>query len=691
MTLPGPIPPTRREDVVDHYHGISVADPYRWLEDGDDPEVVAWAAAQNSFTRSTIDGLPGRARWHERLVALMQLPVVLEAARRGEHLFTVERPCGAEQFRLTRRSAVSRAEPPTTLADPGAAAADAANAIDWFAPCVDGSLVAIGTSEGGTERSTLRVISGVDGSPAGTADDEIPDTRACSVAWEPDGSGFFYTRYPEGDEYHRTVHHHRLGTPWAGDPVMWAEHPDPQAWPQVTLSQDGRWLLVEVTCGWSRTDVHVLDRADDTWITLVEGVEAPTELRFDAELRALVGITHIDAPRGRVVRIALDHEALSAGPASWETLVPERDDVIAALGVTSDGLFMVTSRAALDTVWHLDPHGATRRVVDGLGPAVAIAALVTNRHAPDAFVLVDSYGAPTATWRVPGDDDGAPEPWGDAATPPAALTGELTVTSTSYRSLDGTEVGLFLVHRADVTPSAETPSILDGYGGFAITKSPVFVAHAAAWCAAGGLWAVAGLRGGWEHGEEWHLAGNRANKQNVFDDFQAAADHLVAEGLTSRERLAIHGGSNGGLLVGATLTQRPDLCRAVWCRVPLLDMIRFPQFRIARLWMAEYGDPDIAEEFAWLHAYSPYHRVVDGTCYPATLIQTAEGDSRVDPLHARKMVARLQAASACLERSPVILSQEGRAGHGVGKPVGKRADEFADGLTFIGGQLGLHP
>ena len=218
MTVPGPVPPTRREDVVDRYHGTAVADPYRWLEDGDDPEVIAWAAAQNAFTRSVIDALPGRARWHERLVALMQLPVVLEATRRGDHLFTVERPSGAEQFRLARRSAADPGVAPVTLADPGAEAADAANAVDWFAPSRDGSLVAIGTSEGGTERSTLRVVSGIDGTPAGTADDEIPDTRACSVAWEPDGSGFFYTRYPEGDEYHRTVHHHRLGTPWAAGP-----------------------------------------------------------------------------------------------------------------------------------------------------------------------------------------------------------------------------------------------------------------------------------------------------------------------------------------------------------------------------------------------------------------------------------------------------------------------------------------
>ena len=240
-----------------------------------------------------------------------------------------------------------------------------------------------------------------------------------------------------------------------------------------------------------------------------------------------------------------------------------------------------------------------------------------------------------------------------------------------------------------MAPGPDVPLILNGYGGFAITETPVWSPQIAAWCAAGGVYAIAGLRGGLEEGEAWHHAGRREHKQNVFDDFHAAADWLVAEGLAGRERLAILGRSNGGLLVGAALTQRPDLCRAVWCGVPLLDMIRFPQFLIARLWTDEYGDPDVAEDFAWLHAYSPYHHVVEGTAYPATLFSTAEGDTRVDPLHARKMAALLQAASSGQDERPILLYQEGRAGHGVGKPVAKRADELADGLTFLAWQVGL--
>jgi len=258
-----------------------------------------------------------------------------------------------------------------------------------------------------------------------------------------------------------------------------------------------------------------------------------------------------------------------------------------------------------------------------------------------------------------------------------------------YPSLDGTTIGLFLVHRPDVVPGPSVPTILTGYGGFAISESPAWMPNLAAWCAAGGVAAIAGLRGGLEHGEAWHHAGRREHKQHVFDDFHAAADWLVAQGRTSRERLAVVGGSNGGLLVGAALTQRPDLARAVWCAVPLLDMVRFPQFLIARLWTDEYGDPDIADELEWLLAYSPYHHVADGQRYPAVLFTTAEGDTRVDPLHARKMAALLTHHATDQDDRPVLLHQAGRAGHGVGKPASMRIREGADVLAFLSWQLGV--
>ena len=694
-----PPPPTRREVVADTLHGVTVADPYRWLEDGDDPEVQQWVADQNRYTRQALDARPDRDAWHERLVALMGLPVVMSAVVRGERVFTSERLAGADQYVLALRSLdaieSSDASPvessppesqPIVLFDPALGAADAAVAIDWFEPSPDGTMVALGVSEGGTENSTLRVlVVGADGAVS-ELDDLIPHTRACSVAWEPDGSGFLYTRYPEGDEYHRTVFAHRLGDDPATDRVVWAEHVTAETWPSVDLSPDGRWVLVHAMVGWSRHDVHVFDRLapDAGWRDVIAGLEVMSTFSFDSAGSGLIGTTTLDAPKGRVVALPL---AGPTDPTEWTTVVPERDVVLGALTVAGDEFLVVATSKAVDSVERWAPDGSFLGSIgdpSGLGVATVVSMSADRRSGLGVIVTV-GFDAPFRLW-----------PFFPSSVPESGIHAEknvgiphLAVSQVTYPSLDGTEIGMFLIHRADLVPGPDTPTILNGYGGFAIAETPVWSPTIAAWCEKGGLYAIAGLRGGIEHGETWHDAGRRANKQNVFDDFHAAADWLVATGRTSRERLAIDGRSNGGLLVGAALTQRPDLCAAVSCGVPLLDMIRFPQFLIARLWTDEYGDPDVAEEFGWLHAYSPYHHVVEGTAYPATFLWTAEGDTRVDPLHARKMAALLQASSGSIGERPILLHQEGRAGHGVGKPVSKKADEQADVLAFFTWQLGV--
>lgn len=331
----------------------------------------------------------------------------------------------------------------------------------------------------------------------------------------------------------------------------------------------------------------------------------------------------------------------------------------------------------------MDHAGALERTVDELG-LVSVQTLDTDESV--AFVAASSFDAPPALRRFADD---RLQQW--SAKVDTSQLPPMTVRRLSYPSTDGTNIGLFVMHRADVDLGSGVPVLLTGYGGFAIAEKPSWLVRAAAWCAAGGAFAVSGLRGGYEHGESWHQAGRRANKQNVFDDFHAAADWLVDQGHASRERLAIEGGSNGGLLMGVAITQRPDLARAVHCAVPLLDMIRFPNFLIAKLWTDEYGDPEVAEEFAWLHAYSPYHHVVDGGEYPAVLFSTAEGDSRVDPMHARKMAALLAEASSSQEARPILLRQAGRAGHGQGKPATMRVRDDAGVLTFLSWQLGIEP
>jgi len=666
-----PSPATWRGGEADVYHGVEVADPYRWLEDGESSDVTEWVATHNNRTREALDARPTWRRWHERLSALTALPTTLGLSVASDRLFVLQRAAGADQYSLVVRSAADPVAPERTLLDPARLAADGAVAIDWFHPSPDGSMVAYGLSEGGTENSVLHVMDVATGAVAPL---RIPNTRASSVAWLPDHSGFWYAVYPEGDEYHRHIRFHRMGTEPADDDVVFDRMPTAESWPDVSVSRDGRYVLVHVMVKWTQVDIHLLDTETGKWSVVVEGVDAQTSLAFDGA--SLVGVTTLDAPNGRAVRAAL------TSPATWQTVVPQRPDVVLGASVPcAADLLVVASRVGIDRVerW---TDGADAGTELELGSASVLAV-----HADDgrAFLAIGTFGAPAAVLRWTAAD--GLQSWSTAPDP--SVLPQLTVTQLHYPSLDGTLIPMFVAHRADVVPSAQTPLILTGYGGFAIAESPVWMPNLAAWCAAGGVYCIAGLRGGYEYGEAWHQAGRRGNKQCVFDDFHAAADWLVAQGFTSRSLLAVHGGSNGGLLMGAAITQRPDLAAAVWCAVPLLDMIRFPQFLIARLWTDEYGDPDIAEEFQWLHAYSPYHHVEDGASYPAVLFTTAEGDTRVDPCHARKMAAALTAASGTQAQRPILLYQAGRAGHGVGKPASMRVAEGADVLSFFSWQLGI--
>jgi prolyl oligopeptidase len=672
----------RRGSDVDVLHGVEVHDPYRWLEDGASAEVAEWATAHNLRTREALDAQPARARWHERLSALTGLPTVLTLKVAGDRLFTLERPSGADQHVLAVRSSTDPSVPVGVLLDPAAMADDAAVAIDWFQPSADGLLVAYGLSEGGTENSVLHVM---DVSSRRVLDERIPSTRAASVAWEPDATAFYYACYPEGDEYNRHIRRHVLGSAVADDTVEFDRRPTPESWPDVSISRDGRYVVVHQMVGWTRVDVHVLDRSTGTWTDIIVGDESQSS--FEVHGTSLFGVTTKDAPHGRVVRVDLDD------PAVWHTVVDEHDDaVLGTFAVAGDDVLVVASKVAVDRIERYPLgalHGACSGTVDlGVAAVAALDAGVASDGTVVAFAARGSFDAPVQLLRVePSAAGGSAVPWGDGHD--CSVVPELAVRQVHYPSADGTLIPMFIAHRADVVPSPSTPLVLTGYGGFAIAESPVWMPNLAAWCAEGGVYCIAGLRGGYEYGESWHRAGRREHKQRVFDDFHAAADWLVDNEFTSRSLMALHGGSNGGLLMGVAMTQRPDLARAVWCAVPLLDMIRFPQFLIARLWTSEYGDPDIAEEFEWVRAYSPYHHVRDGERYPAVLFTTAEGDTRVDPCHARKMAARMAEAAASQDERPVLLWQSERAGHGVGKPASMRISEGADVLAFFSWQLGL--
>ncbi len=620
---------------------------------------------------------------------------------RGNRLFTVDRggPGTTDQALLVVRAVDDGPRAPRrVLIDPQQVLGEETAALDWYHPSPDGALVAIGLSTGGDERSTLRVVEVTSGS---LLDDAIDHTRAASVAWAPAGDAFAYTRYPdpaeageEAAQLDRHVRWHDLGADPAGDRTIWADPPDRSSWADVSASRDGRWLLVHVAVGWDRVDVHLLDRAEPEprWRPLIHGVGARTSFTVDGKRGRLVGTTTLDAPRGRVVALDLPEPGGPLpGPEGWETLVAESESVIEDVAVTAGSLLVTSTRSAVSRLSRCEPDGDRPTPVELPEPG-SVGGVAGDRDADRAWFSFTSFTRPEQLWWWDGSTAGSsgttpsrPAPW--TATATALDPGRFAVTEHRYPSTDGEPVHAFAIRSADDPGQGPRPTILTGYGGFAVTMGPAFSPLAVVHAEAGGRTVVANIRGGAEEGEAWHRAGQRERKQQVFDDFTAAADWLVAEGLTTPDRLAVRGGSNGGLLVAATLTQRPDLCRAVHCAVPLTDMVRYDRFLIARLWVPEYGDPGRAEDFAWLHAYSPYHRVVDGTCYPAVLVTTGEQDSRVDPLHARKFAARLQQASACLDRHPVLLRLEERAGHGQGKPIGRQADELVDVASFLRWQL----
>jgi len=696
-----PPPPARRDGTADVVHGVEVADPYRWLEDAEAPDTRAWVEATNDRTRRALDARPGRSALVERYGALFAAGTAAAPSIRGGRLFSLDRWGDLEQAVLAVRDVHGERRPAArSLIDPHAVTGDPTAALDWYAPSVDGRWVAFGISTGGDERSTLGIVDAATGEHL---PDTIPHTRAASVAWAPDGKAFAYTRYPDpaavGDDeanYHRTVWWHVVGDDPGHDELVFGDLPDKTAWPSVEMSRDGRWLVVEVSLGWTRVDVHLIDRTTGERTTVIEGVEAVSSFTVVGD--RLVGTTTLDAPRGRVV-VA---DVAAPTPDRWRTAVEQSSDVIEGVAVTASWLLVASTRSALARLGRL-PLAAATGASDATPPELteialpepgSLAGVAGDRDSDTAVVAFTSWARPAELWRwTPADPARPGTPgeelvrWSDLPSPvdPAAYT----VGVDRYPSTDGTPVTLFTLRRAGVEPSPATPTLLTGYGGFAVTMSPGYSPAAVAVADDGGVFAVACIRGGAEEGEDWHRAGMRQHKQQVFDDFAAAADWLVAEGRTSRDRLAVRGGSNGGLLVAASLTRRPDLCRAAVCAVPLTDMVRFPQFLIAQLWTPEYGDPAVADEFAWLWAYSPYHRLTPGTCYPATLVLTGEHDSRVDPGHARKFGAALAWATSCGDERPILVRVEPRAGHGQGKPASKQADEAADVHAFLRWQIEL--
>src|SRR5438105_277022 len=681
MRVPPP-PPTMREDTVDVIGGERVPGPYRWLEDDASARVRDWTDAQNARTRAALAAVPQRAHFARRLRELLSVGLLSTPRPVAGRIFHARREGDQKQSLLYLRD--SPGAPDRVLVDPNAMDAAGLVTLDWYYPSPDARYVAYGLSRGGDELSTLHVL---DTSSGRDLVDRIPHTQRSSVAWADDG--FYYTFHPApgtvpaGDEnYYARAAFHRLGDDPANDQVVFGEGRPKEDIVIVATSSDGRWALFSAWKGWARTDLYLLDRAhpERGLVTVMEGVDATAS--GGPEHGVLWLRTNLDAPRYRIVAAPCE----SPQTPSWRTIVPEGEHVIDAFGTTRDRIAVARLVRATSRLATYDHGGQDEREIalPSLGSTEGVSA------DPDGTLIGYTFQSFTrpATAFVADASSGATAVVSWLRMPRGLDPDGIVVDQTTYASRDGTAVTMFLVRRRDVMPTGDVPTLLTGYGGFNVSRTPLYSSGAAAWVEAGGLYALPNLRGGGEYGERWHRAGMLGNKQNVFDDFHAAAEALIERGWTRPQRLAISGGSNGGLLVGVALTQRPDLFAAVACAVPLLDMLRYQNFRIARFWIAEYGSAESADQVGWLRRYSPYHNVRAGVRYPPVLFTTAEGDSRVDPMHARKMAALMQAQSED-PNALVLLRVDRDAGHGIGKPLDKQVEDFADQYGFLASQTDL--
>jgi prolyl oligopeptidase len=679
MNVPKP-PATQQQPVTDNYFGQQVVDPYRWLEDGNRPQTQQWVSQQLAYTRGILDKLPGREKLHSRLEQLLEIGNLGETQVGGNYYFHTRRDGKQNQPVLYVRKGVNGKD--EILVDANQLSKDGTVALDWWQASHDGKYVAYGTSESGSEISTLRIIE-----PAThkLLRDKIPRTRAASIAWKPDDSGFYYTRYPKkgdvapGQEmYNRRVFYHALGSDPTDDPLIFGQGRDPQDWPNLVMSNDGHWLSIMVEQGWTKSEVYLkVVRTNAAAVPVVIG----KNFLYSAEPynNELYILTNEDAPRYRVFKAPINTPTREY----WHEIIPQSDAVLTSLQVIGGQLFARYEQNAQSLLkrFTLDGKPLGEIELPTLGTVTDIGG---NYDSTSAFYLFSSFTVPTTIYRF--DISAAKSTVWDLVKT-RFNAGQYQTKQVWYTSKDGTRVPMFLVMRKGLKLTGRNPVLLTAYGGFNLSMTPEFYKTIFPWLDHDGIFAVANLRGGSEFGEDWHRAGMLDKKQNVFDDFIAAAEYLQREGYTDRQHLAIRGGSNGGLLVGAALTQRPDLFRAVVCQVPLLDMLRYQNFQIAKLWIPEYGSSEDPKQFKWLYAYSPYHHVKQGASYPAVLFMTAESDTRVDPMHAKKMTALLQADNG--SPNPILLRIEPKAGHGVGKPISKLVEEWTDIYSFLFWQLGM--
>jgi prolyl oligopeptidase len=680
-----PSPPTQKRPVTDEYHGVKVTDDYQWLDDNNAPAVRSWVASQNSLTRSMLDRVPARAHITERLRQLYNDdPVSYSQLQYRGRLFAMKyQPPKQHSFLVTLASPADVATERPVM-DPNALDSAGSTAIDFYVPSLDGRLVALSLSTGGSEDGTVTVVETATGK---MLPDRIPrvnsPTGGGSVAWNRDGSGFYYTRYPQGNErppedrnFYQQIYFHALGTPAEKDTYVLGEDFPRIAEIRLESSGDGRYLLASVAHGDGGEYAHYLRGPAGAWDRIAGFSDGVKSARIGADGRIYLVSFH-GAPRGEVLVLPPQRPILAGA----HVLVPQSAVTITGVEPTAARVYVTDNLGGPSQVRVFDRKGYFQYTLPT--PTMAsVGTLVGLAHdqvvygtetylEPLAYFLHDP--AVNATSRLP------------LSSTPTVAFGDCEVVRDSAISADGTKIPMTILRKKGTPRDGNTPAILYGYGGYAVTEVPAFSVHPRLWLDEGGIYVYTNLRGGGEFGEEWHAAGKLTKKQNVFDDFIACAQRLVAMNYTSANRLAIEGGSNGGLLMGAVMTQRPELFRAVVSHVGIYDMLRVELFPNGAFNVTEFGSVKDPEQFRALYGYSPYHHVKDGTRYPAVIMLTGDNDGRVDPANSRKMIARLQAASA--SPHPILLRTSAGSGHGIGTGLSERILQDADVYTFLFDQL----
>ncbi|MFP5274763.1 prolyl oligopeptidase family serine peptidase [Coleofasciculus sp.] len=671
-------PTTRKADQVDDYHGTKVADPYRWLEDPDSDETKAWVEAQNKVTFGYLEDIPQRESLKQRITKVWNYEKYGIPYKEGNRYFYFKNDGLQNQSVLYTLTSLDGE--PRVLIDPNTLSEDGTIALSGAAMSDDGNRMAYGLSTSGSDWQEWKVR---DVETGEDLSDHLQWVKFSGASWTTDNQGFFYSRYDEPNDatkledanYYHKLYYHKLGTAQSDDLLIY-HRPDQKEWMfNGSVTEDGHYLIIYVSQGTDPKNLVFykdLQTPDSPIVELISEFEANFSL-IDNDGSIFWFQTDLDAPRGRVITIDIHNPARE----NWQELIPQAEETLEDVGVLNNQFVADYLKDARSAIKIFDLNGALVREVElpGIGSAGGFGG---KRYDTETFYVFTSFTTPATIYRY------------DMVTGERSLFRQPTVDfdptqyetrQVFYPSKDGTQVPMFITHKKGLTLDGNNPTYLYGYGGFNVSLTPSFSISNLVWMEMGGVYAIPNLRGGGEYGEDWHQAGTKLNKQNVFDDFIAAAEWLIENKYTRPQKLAIGGGSNGGLLVGACMTQRPDLFRAALPSVGVMDMLRFHKFTIGWAWCSDYGSPENQEEFKALYAYSPLHNLKPGTAYPATLITTADHDDRVVPAHSFKFAAALQAAHS--GDNPVLIRIETKAGHGAGKPTAKIIEEIADKWAFL--------